>query len=204
MQLTQGQKISWLNYSEPGCAAEPETGTVDEVTTSATKGQIAQCTAEDGEIFEVWEIEPGGTMVSGFPPDPLTVRATAAGIEPPVHGSKVSNPGPLKPASDDRITAGILYHGPAYQQAVDMLVDMFGPQMSKVGHIPGPPEAGNVTLYCFLIEDESQMQDIAQTIRHHKHARFFEPNIETDLDPDMVKKAEATAPGGELPTLARV
>jgi hypothetical protein len=203
--LTEGARIEWKHYPATDAQPETKTGLVAVAADDVSKALLAQ--TEDGQVFEVREED--GQLVSSpaastAPPANAAQAATIAGNgdtvpEPPSEGEIPAKlPTPI----------GVTYFGPAYHQAVDMLVEILGPAMRGAGHISEtlPGDSNIETLYCFVIETDpdlarlhDRMEEIERKIRSHKHSEHFAELV--ILNEEQVEKAAATVDGGALPIL---
>lgn len=91
---------------------------------------------------------------------------------------------------------GILYHGPASQQAIDMMASILGSQVRGMGHVViGPTE----TLYVGYVPDQGDTYNaLMGKLAASKEAAFFSPS-ETKLTDEQINAATRTT--GVFPTL---
>jgi hypothetical protein len=207
-----GQEISWLEYNGLDTPPTELRGTVTKIDEN-----IATCEEHrTGKPYEVRELSDG-VFVSVSRNAPLTPPIT---IDEPkentgpltftgesIQTGKESAPAPAAARKPDPgISVGVLYYGPAYQHAVDMLAEMFGKALAGVGHVKGDDSEQDAptTMYCFFVEAENQINDLEHILKHHKNARHFEPVMLSPVPDEEIDQARATVAAGELPLLTRL
>jgi hypothetical protein len=115
-------------------------------------------------------------------------------------------------SNDEARHVGILYDGPHYHQAVDILIGIFGDKAKEFGWATADPKGATPqTIYSF--RSKSPTEAIERKLRESPHARLFVEVIELDSDDPMVEQARrsiaeanaaAGADPGELPQLPEI
>jgi hypothetical protein len=203
--LKTGDEITWAHYAPELANPEPTTltGTVVEPATEETGNRI---TAETPAGTRFVVRQSGQRLVSGASPD-LAAAASpaAASVDASPETDPESEP-EGEPVTRIQTPIGIVYYGPAYHQALDMLVEILGSEVKGAGHVSHGEQDHHETLYCIVLETEPDLDKVAEAMQAiegkigaHKYADYFgEVGI---LNEDQARLAASTTSAGTLPIL---
>jgi hypothetical protein len=203
-QLKEGAPVEWTHYPPEFMDANPKpTPKTGIVTIPAGDGNIV---AEDEHGTRFVLKEQDGELVSGAPPATSPAPASAAASAAETVPEKDDEPEPGEIPTKVQTPIGVEYFGPAFHQAVDMLVEILGPEWRAAGHFDNGSQDDIRTVYCMVIETgpdldqvEQALESIQAKLEAHAHTLHFgEVSI---LNEDEVEKAITTTSAGTLPVL---
>ena len=173
-EFKPGDPITWLHYSPtmPSADGELKRGAVVELIESPIGGPVVAVLAETQTGERLYVGIRGKRYVSGTPlaeearTDPSKPAHPPEDAAAPRHFSTGDNMAAIgdviQPGEKIGTALGIRYNGPAYYQALDMLIEMLGPEMRTAGHVS--IDDGARALYCFRIETGPSLEEIDQRI----------------------------------------